>query len=66
VAIGNTYIHIQINESVLINIFVSFLFCEFNHITSCNEGKNIILVRSSFQIPKEKYWIHFQGQRMSM
>ena len=64
--IGNANIHIQINMSEFINKIVSFLFCEFNRVTSWNEGKNIILVRSSFQMPKEKYWFHFQGQRMSM
>ena len=38
-------------QSSLINS-VSFVFCEFNRIASWNEGKTIILVRSSFQIPK--------------
>jgi len=50
--IGINNIHIQINLSEFINKLVTFLFCEFNRVTSCNEGKNIILVRSSFQIPK--------------
>ena len=45
---------------------VSFLFCEFNRVTSWNESKNIILVRSPIQIPKKNYWFHFQGQRISM
>jgi len=63
--IGNTKIHIQINISEFINRLVSFLFCEFNRVTSWNEGKNIILVRSTFQIPKYKYWFHIQGQRIS-
>jgi hypothetical protein len=31
---------------------VSFVFCEFNRVTSWNEAKTINLVRSSFQIPK--------------
>ena len=44
--------NIQIKVSEFINKLVSFLFCEFNRVTSWNEGKNIILVRSSFQIPK--------------
>jgi len=51
-AIGNVNTHIQINVSKFINKLVSFLFCEFNRVTSCKEGKNIILERSSFQIPK--------------
>ena len=37
-------------QSLLINF--SFLFCEFNRVTSWKEGKNIILERSSSQIPK--------------
>ena len=50
--IGNTNIHIQNNvQNTLINS-VSFLFCEFIRLTSWNDGKTIILVRSSFQIPK--------------
>jgi len=64
--IGNINIHIKINVSESINRLVSFLFCEFNYVSSWNECKDIILVRSSFQFPKEKYWFHFQGQRMSM
>ena len=44
--------NIQTNVSEFINKLVSFLFCEFNRVTSWNEGKNIILVRPSFQIPK--------------
>jgi len=31
---------------------VSFVFCEFNRIASWNEGKTIIFVWSSFQIPQ--------------
>ena len=50
--IGNANIHIQNNESEFINKLVSFLFCEFNRVTSRKEGKNIILERSSSQIPK--------------
>ena len=50
--IGNANIHILINLSELINEFVSFLFCEFNRVTSWKEGKNIILKRSSSEIPK--------------
>jgi len=38
-------------QSSLINP-VSFVFCEFNRAANWNEGKTIILVRSSFQIPK--------------
>ena len=38
-------------QSSLINP-VSFMFCEFNRVTSWNEGKSIILMPSSFQIPK--------------
>ena len=64
--IGNANIHIQINVTDFINKYVSFLFCEFNRVTSCKGGKNIILERSSSQTPKYKYWFHFQGQRMSM
>ena len=37
--------------SSLINS-VSFVFCKFNRLASWNEGKTIILVRSSFRIPK--------------
>ena len=50
--IGNANIHIQINVSELINELVSFLFCDFNRVTSLKEGKTIILERSSSQIPK--------------
>ena len=49
--IGIANIHIQINVLECINKHVSFLFSEFNRVTSCKEGKNIILERSS-QIPK--------------
>jgi len=51
-AIGITNIHIQINGSEVINKIVSFLFCEFNRVASRNEIKTIILVQSTFQIPK--------------
>ena len=50
--IGNANIHIQINVSMFINELVSFLFCEFNRVTSIKEGKNVILERSSSQIAK--------------
>jgi len=40
------------NVSESINKFVSFLFCEFNRVTSWKEGKNIIIERSTYQIPK--------------
>ena len=50
--IGNANIHIQIKESKLIKKLVSFLFCEFNRVTSWKEDKNIILERSNSQIPK--------------
>ena len=49
--IGNANIHIQINVSEFINKLVSFLFCEFNRVTSWKECKNIILERPSSQIP---------------
>ena len=64
--IGNAIIHLQINVSEFINKLVSFLFCEFNPVTSWKEDKNIILERSSSLNPKKKYWFHFQVQRMSM
>jgi len=64
--IRNTNIHLKIKVSEFINKIVSFLLCEFNRVTSSSEGKNIILVRSSFQIPKQKYWFHFQVKRISM
>jgi len=41
--IGNANIHIQINVSDFINKLVSFLFCEFNRVTSWKECKNVIL-----------------------
>ena len=50
--IGNANILIKINVSELINKIVSFLFCEFNRVTSWKEGKNIILEGSSSQIAK--------------
>ena len=50
--IGNAKIHIEINVSEFNNKFVLFLFCEFNSVTTWKEGKNIILERSSSQIPK--------------
>ena len=50
--IGNANIQIQIKVSELIKKIVSFLFCEFNRVTSRKEGKNIILEGSSSQIPK--------------
>ena len=50
--IGNANIHIQIKVSEFINKIVSFLFCEFNRVTSWKEGKNIILERSWPEIPK--------------
>ena len=50
--IGNANIHIKINVSKFINKIVSYLFCEFNRVTSWKEGKNIILERSSSLIPK--------------
>ena len=46
--IKNANIHIQINVSELINKIVSFLFCEFNRVTSWKEGKNIIYRTSIF------------------
>jgi len=51
--IRNTNIHLKklMCQSSLINS-VSFLFCEFNRVASWNEGKTIILERSSFQIQK--------------
>ena len=50
--IGNANIHIQIKVSEFIKKLVSFLFSEFNRVTYWKESKNIILERSSFQIPK--------------
>ena len=50
--IGIANIYIQINVSEFINKIDSFLFCEFNHVTSWKEGKHIILERSSPEIPK--------------
>ena len=41
----------KLNVSEFINKRVSFLFCDFNRVTSWKEGKNIILLRSSSQIP---------------
>ena len=49
--IGNANIHIQINVSEFINKIVSFLFCEFNRVTSWKEGKSIILERSFLKFP---------------
>jgi len=40
-------------QSSLINS-VSFVFCVFNRVASGNEGINIILLRSSIQIPKKE------------
>ena len=51
-SIGNTYIHIEINVPCTLINAVSFVFCEFNCVANWNEGKAIILVRSSFKIPK--------------
>jgi hypothetical protein len=39
---------------------VPFAFCKSNRVASWNEGKTIILVRSSIQIPKQKYLFHIQ------
>ena len=50
--IGNANIHTKINVSEFINKLVSFLFYEFNRVTSWKEGRNINLERSSSQIPK--------------
>jgi len=50
--VGNASIHIQINVSEFINKLVSFLFWEFNRVKSWKEGRNIILERSTSQIPK--------------
>ena len=50
--IGNANIHIKIKLSEFINKLVSFILCEFNRVTSWKEGKNIILERSSPEIPK--------------
>ena len=51
-ATGIAIIHIQINVSDFINKLVSFMFCEFKRVTNWKEGKNIILERSSSQIPR--------------
>jgi len=50
--IGNANIHILINVSEFINKLVSYLFSEVKRVTSWKEAKNIILERSSSQIPK--------------
>jgi len=50
--IGNTNIHVQINVTEFINKLNLIYFCEFKRVASRNKGKPIILVRSSFQIPK--------------
>ena len=44
------FIYKIMSQSTLIST-VSFLFCEFIRVTRWNDGKTIILVRSSFQIP---------------
>ena len=50
--IGNDNIHMQINVSEFIIKLVFFLFWEFNRVSNWKEEKNIILERSSSQIPK--------------
>ena len=50
--IGNANIHIKYKVSEFNNKLVSYVFCEFNRVTSWEEGKNIILERSTSQIPK--------------
>ena len=50
--IGTKNIHKQINVLDFINKRDSLAFCELNRVARWNEGKTIILVRSSFQIPK--------------
>jgi len=52
-------------QSSLINS-VSFVFCEFNRLASLNEGKTIILFRSSFQIPQKGTMVSYSSQPMSM
>jgi len=42
------------------------MFCEFKRVANGNEGKTIILVWSSFQIPKWKHWYHIQAQPIEM
>ena len=50
--IGNTNTHKQLMwKSSLINSD-SFVYCKFYRVDSWNEGNIIILVGSSFQIPK--------------
>ena len=51
IGITNIYIYIQENESEIIYRLVSFLFCEFNRVTSWNVGKNIV---STFNISKSQ------------
>jgi hypothetical protein len=46
--IGNTNIHTQNNVSFFLNIWVLFLFCEFNSVGNWIERKTIILERSLF------------------
>jgi len=50
--IGNTNIHEKINMSEFINKQCFISVCEFNRVASWNEGKTIILERSSFEITK--------------
>ena len=59
------FINILMCKSSLTNSF-SIGFCEFNRVANWNEGKPIIIFRSSFQIPKKKHWFPIQGQPMSM
>jgi len=50
----------------LLWISVSYGFCEFNRVASWNKGKNIILVRLSFNLCQLGiYWFHIQRKRMS-
>ena len=64
--IGNININKQLMCQISLIKLISFVFCEFHRVASGNEGKTIILVRSSFRIPKNKHWFHIHDQRMSM
>ena len=46
------FINKSMSKNSVINT-VSFAFCEFKRVARWNEGKTIILVRSSFHIPKK-------------
>jgi len=49
--IGNANIHIKINVSLFINKIVTFLFCDFNRVTSWNEAKLLFCYFHHFKFP---------------